>query len=82
MNCQIMRKLVYPIAKKKVIGVTRMSDDTYEKAVEMINAGNMPEYDLTLWTLTLDDYIIALNRNTNTLISVNKDSDNFLFSCY
>lgn len=84
----VNKKVIFPIAKKKVIAVTKISDDPYAEDLSIngnhsilnIISNNSPS-DLYLWTLTPDDYIVALNRYTNELLNIN-DLEVFCFICY
>ena len=73
-------KVVYPIAKKRVIGATKISDDTYDSAVRFLNEKR--QVNLYSWSLTIDDYLIGIDRYTNTLLAPVADYDYFLFFCY
>ena len=77
-----MEKLVYPIAKKVVLGVTKVTDTDYKSTTEQFTTG--PYNNLYIWTLTTDDYIVAVNRSTNVLMeSTNpRDFELFCFICY
>ena len=57
-----------------------MADDTYQRLCEMINCQAMPEYDITLWTLTQDDYIVQGDASTGRISY--GDNDYFCFICY
>ena len=76
-----MHKVVFPIEKNRVVGVTRYTDNEYETTVIQFSQGGA--YNLNLWTLTTDDYIVGVDRNTNTLLSTeSKDREFFCFICY
>lgn len=47
----------------------------------MINSQAMPAYDITLWTLTEDDYIVSLKRYTNEIVG-SYEENYFCFICY
>lgn len=66
---------MYPIEKKLVIGATKISDGSYARLAELgwLN-------DIQIWTLTTDDYVVALDKNA-TFIDKN-DMAPFLFICY
>lgn len=77
--CRFNEKVVYPIAKHFVFGVNRVSEYPYEQIQNFIKYKQ--SYDLSLWTLTADDHLVQLNRNTNELDN-GGDSAFFCFICY
>lgn len=84
MRCEINKKLIYPIAKNRVVGATKISDDNYKTMVDLINLKDATinsKYDLFLWNLSTDDYIVAVDRFDNDLIS-GFEKEYFLFICY
>lgn len=83
MYCKVNtgEKIVYNIAKKKVVAATKIADDDYKTMVNSIN-NNYTSVDLYLWNLTDDDYIVALDRSTNKLFNAYQDADFFCFICY
>lgn len=70
--------MVYPIAKKKVVGATNISDDNYANIVKYVKVHE--NTDFYLWTLTTDDYLIAVNRFTIELYTTN--SEHYCFICF
>lgn len=82
----VSQKVVFPIAKNKVIGVTKVSDDTYDYINNHFNLDYFSGHDLYIWTLTADDYIVAVDRKSNTLIPFDKegitDYEFYCFICY
>ncbi len=81
MNCVIGEKVVYPIAKNRVIGVTKISDDYYERFLELVIEPKNPSADIYFWTLTYDDYLVAVDRFTGEKL-INGDHELFCFICY
>ena len=79
--CEINTKVVYPIAKKNVIGVTKANDAL---AVDIRQAiKDKRPTDLSPWCLSKDDYILALNvYNQSSVTESDFDFDYFLFICY
>lgn len=79
----INNKIVYPIAKKRLVGATRICDWD-SKAVRDINAtGTWANgYDFTPWTITTDDYFLAVNAKNGYLVGSDSDADWFCFICY
>ena len=71
-------KIVYPIAKKKVIGVTKVSDVSYEEILGYIKSSVI--LDVFSWTLSEDHYIVGISSLDNGFI--NNDYEFFLFICY
>ena len=77
----MMHKVVFPIAKNKVVGVTKITDNDYKTTVAQF--GYTGAYNINLWALTTDDYIVGVDRNTNTLLSTEStDWEFFCFICY
>lgn len=74
----------YPIAKNRVVGVTRMTDLSYDTLVDYASNHNgyIYNYDLNPWTLTQDDHFVAANLRDNLLIAHYDDTDYFFFICY
>ena len=76
-----MHEVVFPIAKNRVVGVTKNTDNDYETTV--VQFGQSGAHNLNLWTLTTDDYIVGVDRNTNTLFSTESTEwEFFCFICY
>ena len=76
--CNVNEKVVYPIAKKRVVGATQITNETYNRWKEFLNKGSL--YDIYDWTLTIDDYIIAVKSDSQILHT--EDLDLFCFICY
>ena len=74
----VNQKVVYPIAKKQVLGATKISDDGYEEILGYIKSSRT--LDVFLWTLSNDDYIVGISSFDNGII--NNDYEMFLFICY
>ena len=75
-------KVVFPIAKNRVVGACKVSDDAFDKLKNDIIANSSPK-DLYLWTLTSDDYWVGINRFTNQLlVSGLFDQEYLCFICY
>lgn len=76
--CKISEQVVFPITPKRVVGVTRKTDQYMGDSIGSL------EYrsdNMSLWTLTYDNYIIALDRHSiNSLIT--NDDEWFCFICY
>ena len=79
MHCHINEKLVYPIEKKRVVGANMK----YQLIIDHINQNSnwINNFDLAIWTLTPDDYIIQGNSSTGKL-SYADEQDYFCFICY
>ena len=77
----VNKKILFPIAKNKVVGVTKITNENFETVKEIIkNINNY--YTMYIWTLTSDDYIVALNRSTNKDLIPDDDLEFFCFICY
>ena len=78
-------KLVYPIATKYVVGATKITDDSYNNVLPVLSVDNSSnaraDFDICLWTLTSDNYIITLGRYSNTILG-NKDWEKMCFICF
>ena len=73
--CNLNRKVLYPIAMNRVVGMCKVSNDLLAEL-------KYPEIaPLSSWTLTGDDYLLALNANSNTLIS-GDEGEIICFICY
>lgn len=83
-RCKIGEKVVYPIAKNRTVGVTRMTDSNYGPDSSDSNL-NLRCDDFSLWTLSQNDYIFAIDRrsnNTKYLTASEGDYEYFCFICY
>lgn len=80
MNCVLNNKVLYPIEKNLVFGVTRRASINYERMVKQIKDKTNPS-DISAWALTADDYLVGINRFTNDLLG-DYDIELFLFICY
>lgn len=78
MSCCTNRKVLYPIAKNKVLGATKISDTDYNDYKNYVIPNKAPN-NLFIWTLTTDDYLVAINRNDNSIL---EDWEYFCFICY
>lgn len=76
------QKVVYPIAKKYVIGATRITNASYDKIIEMMSVPQLHTYNLGLWTLTTDDYLVEAKRDGSALDTNNDDGEFICFICY
>ena len=70
----INQKMVYNIEPKKILGCCKVSDDFYD-VIKTSTCG------LYAWTLTNDNYIIAANRSTGSILNIT-DGEQFCFICY
>ena len=61
-----------------VVGATNIADDRYKDIVQSVKVHD--NTDLYLWTLTTDDYLVAVNRFTNELYTTN--AEHFCFICF
>ena len=69
---------MYPIAKKLVIGATKITDNPYSASSRFTNE----EGDVYPWTLTTDDYVMGFDRSGNLIGTNLCDFERFLFICY
>ena len=73
----LCHKVVYNIAPNKVLGCCKVSDDNYEGFI------NGSHHGLVLWTLSNDDFIVDVDRYTNSIVSPEfGDGEFFCFICY
>ena len=88
--CTINEKVVYPIEKKYVFGVTRRTDMSYgglKNAIDKNTDKTTPwvnYYDLAIWiwTLTTDDYLVQADPTTGKITYPVCEGDRFCFICY
>ena len=75
-------KVIYPIAKKRVVGATRITDTNYKFLLDGISKRDnwINNLDLALWTLTTNDYIVQGDAYTRKISA--GDNDYFCFICY
>ena len=76
----INKKLVYPIAKNKVVSVTRVADHDPFDAIK--NAIGNSSYTVYSWALTADDYIVGRDPFTNGFSQWSDDTQLYCFICY
>ena len=75
--------MTYLIAKNRVIGMCKVSNDDYSLTIESLEYKIKPS--VFPWTLTADDYLVAYNANTNKLVSdgeANHEGEWVCFICY
>lgn len=82
-NCWLNRKVLYPIAKKKVVSATKICDyDTKESISNVLGNNVASSYTIYSWILTADDYIVGRDPYTNQLNTLINDVDRYCFICY